>query len=43
MGDEKITLLKRAEEAETALNPVAEELADLKRQINTMTAAIFGK
>ena len=40
---EKSTLLKRAENAEAALNPVAEELTDLKQQINAMTAAIFGK
>ena len=40
---EKATLLKRAEDAEAALKPVAEELTGLKRQINAMTAAIFGK
>jgi chromosome segregation ATPase len=40
---EKSTLLKRAEDAEAALNPVAEELTGLKQQINAMTAAVFGK
>ena len=40
---EKATLLKQAEDAEAALKPVAEELTGLKRQINAMTSAIFGK
>ena len=40
---EKATLLKRAEDAEASLNPVAEELTGLKRQIDAMTSAIFGK
>ena len=40
---EKATLLKRAEDAEAALKPVAEELTGLKRQINAMTSAVFGK
>ena len=40
---EKATLLKRAEDAEAALNPVTEELTGLKRQINVMTSAVFGK
>ena len=40
---EKAALVKRAEEDEAALKPVTEELSDLKRQINSMTAAIFGK
>ena len=40
---EKITLQKRAEDAEAALKPVAEELTSLKRQINAMTTAVFGK
>ena len=40
---EKATLLKLAEDAETALKPVAEELTGLKRQINAMTTAVFGK
>ncbi|XP_040244083.1 uncharacterized protein [Aegilops tauschii subsp. strangulata] len=39
---EKTTLLKRADDAKVALNPVAEELSGLKQQINAMTAAIFG-
>ena len=39
----KSTLLKRAENAEAALNPVAEELTGLKQQINAMTASFFGK
>ena len=41
--DEKATLLKRAEDAETALKPVAEELTGIKRRINAMTTAVFGK
>ena len=40
---EKSTLLKRAEDAEVALKPVAEELGGLKQQVNAMTAAIFGR
>ena len=40
---EKAGLLKRAEDAESALKPVAEELSGLKRQVNAMTSAIFGK
>ena len=40
---EKAGLLKRAEDAEAALKPVTEELTGLKRQINAMTSAIFGK
>ena len=40
---EKTTLLKWAEDAEAALNPVAEELTGLKRQINAMPTAVFGK
>ena len=40
---EKATLLKRAEDVESALKPVAEELTRLKRQVNAMTSAIFGK
>ena len=39
----KVALLKRAEDAETALKPVAEELTSLKRQINAMTTDVFGK
>ena len=40
---EKANLLKQAKDAESALKPVAEELSGLKRQINAMTSAIFGK
>ena len=40
---EKARLVKRTETAEMALKPVAEELSGLKRQINAMTSAIFGK
>ena len=40
---DKARLVKRAETAEAALEPVAEELSGLKRQINAMTSAIFGK
>ena len=40
---EKAALLKRAEHAEAALKPVAEELTGLKHQVNAMTYAIFGK
>ena len=40
---EKSTLQKRAEDAEAALKPVTEELNGLKRQINAMTTAVFGK
>ena len=40
---EKSALLKRAEEAEAALKPVAEELTGLKHQVDAMTYAIFGK
>ena len=40
---EKNALLKRAEDAESALKPVAEELTGLKRQVNAMTSAVFGK
>ena len=39
----KATSLKRVEDAEAALKPVAEELSGLKRQINAMTTTIFGK
>ena len=39
---EKAALLKRAEEAEAALNMVTEELSGLKQHINQMTIAIFG-
>ena len=40
---EKSGLTKRAEDAEAALKPVVDELTGLKRQINAMTSAIFGK
>ena len=40
---EKAALLKRAEDTESALKPVADELTGLKRQVNFMTTAIFGK
>ena len=40
---EKTTLLKRPEDAESALKPVAEELTGLKCQVNGMISAIFGK
>ena len=40
---EKAGLTKRVEDAEAALKPVVDELAGLKRQINTMTSAVFGK
>ena len=40
---EKTALLKRAEDAESALKLVTEELTGLKRQVNAMTSAIFGK
>ena len=40
---EKAGLIKRVVDAEEALKPVVEELAGLKRQINAMTSAIFGK
>ena len=39
----KGTLLKRAEDAESALKPVAEEVSGLKRQVNAMTSTVFGK
>ena len=40
---EKASLTKKAEDAEAALKPVVEELTGLKRQINAMTSAVFGK
>ena len=40
---EKSGLIKSAEDAKAALKPVVEELAGLKRQINAMTSAVFGK
>ena len=35
--------MKRAEDAEAALKPVAEELTGLKHQVDAMTSAVFGK
>ena len=40
---EKDDLIKRAENAEAALKPVVDELTAVKRQVHSMTAAIFGK
>ena len=40
---EKSALAQRAEKAEAALKPVVDELTGLKRQINAMTSAVFGK
>ena len=40
---QKNALEKRAKDAEEALNPVTEELTGLKRQIELMTSAVFGK
>ena len=40
---EKAGLVKQGETAEAALEPVTKELSGLKRQINAMTSAIFGK
>ena len=40
---EKATLLNKPEDAEAALNPVVEELTGLKRQITSMTSAVFGE
>ena len=40
---EKAALLKRAEDEEAALKPVAEELTGLKHQVDVMTSAVFGK
>ena len=40
---EKAALTKRAQNAEAALKPVADELTSVKRQIHSMTDAIFGK
>jgi hypothetical protein len=41
--EEKIVLLKHAEEAEGKLEPVTQELNTLKCHITNMTMAIFGK
>ena len=40
---EKSALIKRAEDAETALKPVTDELTSIKRHIHDMTTVIFGK
>ena len=40
---EKSALIKRAEDAEAALKPVADELTSIKRHVHAMTTAIFGK
>ena len=40
---EKAALLTRAEDAEAALKPVAEEMTGLKHQVDAMTSAVFGK
>ena len=40
---QKAALLKRAEDAESALKPVVDELTGLNLQVNAMTSAIFGK
>ena len=39
---QKKDLEKRVQDAEGALNPVTEELAGLKHQVNLMISAIFG-
>ena len=40
---EKARLLKRAEDTESALKSMTEELTGLKGQVNAMISAIFGK
>ena len=40
---EKADLIKRAKNAEAALKPMVDELAAVKRQVHSMTVAIFGK
>ena len=40
---EKSALTKRAQDAEAALKPMADELASIKRHVHAMTSAIFGK
>ena len=40
---ERAALLKWAGDAEATLKPVEEELTGLKHQVNSMTAAVFGK
>ena len=40
---QKNAVEKRAKDAEEALNTVTQELAGLKRQIELMNSAVFGK
>ena len=40
---EKAALLKRAEDVENQLKPVAAELSGLKHHVSQMAVAIFGK
>ena len=40
---EKAGLTRKAKDAEAALKPVVDDLTGLKRQINAMTSAVFGK
>ena len=40
---EKSVLIKRAENTEAALKPVVDELTGVKRQIDAITFAVFGK
>ena len=40
---EKSALRKRVEDAEPTLKPVVDELTGVKRQIDAMTSAMFGK
>ena len=40
---EQATLVKRAEDAEGQLKPVAKELTSLKRHVSRMTEAVFCK
>ena len=43
MGDWEGSSIEKSWGRETVLKPVADELSSLKRQINIMIAAIFGK
>jgi len=40
---QKSALTKQAEDAEAALKPIVDELTSIKRQVHSMTVAIFGK
>ena len=40
---EKAGLTRKAEDIEAALKPAVDELTGLKRQIDAMTSAVFGK